>query len=84
MYILFIVNCLRLFPIERIINLSAIRLTLPTSMKIHPTFHVSQIKPVTESLISPPANLHPPTLLIDNHPAFTFWMSDAVVEVYNI
>ncbi|KAI3365323.1 hypothetical protein L3Q82_010413, partial [Scortum barcoo] len=35
---------------DRIINPVAIRLKLPRSMRVHPTFHVSRIKPVCESL----------------------------------
>uniref|UniRef100_A0A3Q3GHN4 Gypsy retrotransposon integrase-like protein 1 n=1 Tax=Kryptolebias marmoratus TaxID=37003 RepID=A0A3Q3GHN4_KRYMA len=34
------------FEVEAIINPSAIRLRLPASLRVHPTFHVSQIKPV--------------------------------------
>lgn len=59
------------FPIVRIINPSAVRLRLPASMRIHLTFHVSQIKPVVKSPLCPPTNLPPPAHLIDNHPAFT-------------
>lgn len=59
------------FVVDRIINPSAVRPTLPRSMKIHPTFHVSQLKPVSSSILCPPSDLPPPAQLIDEHPAYT-------------
>lgn len=59
------------FTVDRIINPSAVRLKLPPSMRIHPTFHVSQIKPVNTSTLSPPAEPPPPARVIEDHPAFT-------------
>ena len=59
------------FEIEAIINPCAVRLRLPPSLRIHPTFHVSQVKPVSSSPLSPPAPPPPPPRVIDNHPAWT-------------
>nr|XP_040040559.1 uncharacterized protein LOC120824058 [Gasterosteus aculeatus aculeatus] len=59
------------FTISRIINASSVSLILPDSMKIHPTFHVSLLKPVSTSDLSPPAIPPPPPRLIDDHPAYT-------------
>lgn len=59
------------FTIERIINPSAVRLSLPASMKIHPTFYVAQIKPVVESALAPPVRPPPPPRVVDDAPAYT-------------
>ena len=59
------------FSIERIINPVAVRLTLPNSMKVHPTFHVSRIKPAPESPLVPPAAPPPPPRMVDGGPVYT-------------
>ena len=60
------------FTISKVVNPSAVRLNLPPALRrIHPTFHVSQIKPVSTSPLSPPIPPPPPPRVIDNHPAWT-------------
>ncbi|XP_056157661.1 cholecystokinin receptor-like [Lampris incognitus] len=59
------------YQILKIINPTTVRLELPKSLRIHPTFHVSQLKPVRHSELCPPAEPPPPPGLIDDHPAFT-------------
>ncbi|KAI3376164.1 hypothetical protein L3Q82_016689 [Scortum barcoo] len=56
---------------DRIINPVAIRLKLPRSMRVHPTFHVSRIKPVCESPLCPPTPPPPPPRIIDEGPAYS-------------
>ncbi|XP_038143525.1 uncharacterized protein LOC119785151 [Cyprinodon tularosa] len=59
------------YKIAQIINPLAVRLHLPPSLRIHPTFHVSQIKPVISSSLCPPSDSPPPALDIDGYPAYT-------------
>ena len=59
------------FPIENIINPVAVRLRLPRSLKVHPTFHVSKIKPVQESALLPASKAPPPRRIIDGGPVYT-------------
>ncbi|KAK5877442.1 hypothetical protein CesoFtcFv8_024945 [Champsocephalus esox] len=58
-------------PIARIINPAAVRLRLPPSMRIHPTFHVSKIKPVNVSPLQPPSTPPPPPRTIDGETVYT-------------
>ena len=55
------------YTLDGVINPPVMRLKLQLSLNIHPTFHVSLLKPVSRSTLSPPAEPLPPTRL----PAFT-------------
>ena len=59
------------FKMVKISNPSAIRLKLPNSLKFHPTFHVSLLKPVSSCALGPPTKPPPPPLVVDGHPAFS-------------
>ena len=41
------------FPVTRKVGPAAVRLRLPRSLRVHPTFHISQGKPVRESPMVP-------------------------------
>lgn len=53
------------FVIQKVICSTAVRLALPHTMRIHPMFHVSRIKPVHETQLSPTSSSPSPPYLID-------------------
>ncbi|XP_014831968.1 PREDICTED: uncharacterized protein LOC106909964, partial [Poecilia mexicana] len=59
------------FEIQAVLNPSAVRLKLPSSLRVHPVFHVSLLKPVKSSPLCPPINPPPPARCIDGGPAYT-------------
>ncbi len=59
------------FKIARRVNPITYRLTLPCSLKINPTFHVSLLKPVLCSPFVAPGKAPPPLRVIGGRPAFT-------------
>lgn len=59
------------FRIERVISPTAVRLQLPSTLKAHPTFHVSQVKPFMESALVPAAPPPPPPRQVDGGPVYT-------------
>jgi len=59
------------FPISRVINPVSVHLKLPRSLRVHPTFHVSKLKPVRESTLVPTSKPPPPPRIIEGGPVYT-------------
>uniref|UniRef100_A0A8C6MLR6 Integrase catalytic domain-containing protein n=1 Tax=Nothobranchius furzeri TaxID=105023 RepID=A0A8C6MLR6_NOTFU len=60
------------YPVQEVINPVTYRLRLPTSLRVHPTFHTSRLKPYVESSLLPPqAPAPPPTHFLDGEPIYT-------------
>lgn len=64
------------YEMDRMVNTTVVRLKFPAALKIHPTFHVSRVKPVQVLELSPPPEPCPPPLVIDREPVYldSFWM----------
>lgn len=58
------------FPVTKTIGPAAVRLRLPRTLRVHPTFHVSQVKPVKESPMVPALPPPPPPEVVDGGPAY--------------
>lgn len=58
------------FPISGIINPAAVRLRLPRSLRVHPTFHVSKVKPVKESVMVPATKPPPAPRMVEGGPVY--------------
>lgn len=59
------------FPIAKVVNPVAVRLQLPRSMRITPTFHVSRVKPYVPPRFGPTSDLPPPPRFLDGDPIYT-------------
>ncbi|XP_070406069.1 uncharacterized protein [Nothobranchius furzeri] len=59
------------FPVSKVVNPVAVRLKLPRSMKCHPTFHVSQVKPARESALVPASRPPPPPRMVAGGPVYS-------------
>lgn len=58
------------FPVSRVINPVSVRLRLPRSLRVHPTFHVGKLKPVRESPMVPGAATPPLPRMVDGGPVY--------------
>ncbi|XP_068508006.1 uncharacterized protein tctn1 isoform X2 [Syngnathus scovelli] len=59
------------FPIAKVVHPAAVRLRLPRSLAVHPTFHVGKVKPVVDSPLVPDPAPPPPPRTVDGGTAYT-------------
>lgn len=62
---------IRPFKNAELLSSTALKLSLPPALRVHPVSHVSQVKPVWLSSLCPPSDPPPPARLIDGHPTFS-------------
>lgn len=56
------------FEVEQVINPSVVRLKLPPSFNIHPSFNIFLLKPVSSNPLTPPTK--PPPRIINDHSSY--------------
>uniref|UniRef100_A0A8C5E6L5 Integrase catalytic domain-containing protein n=1 Tax=Gouania willdenowi TaxID=441366 RepID=A0A8C5E6L5_GOUWI len=59
------------YPIVKLVGPSAVRLRLPRSLRVHPTFHVSMVKPARVSPLVPSSRAPPPPRVVDGEVVYT-------------
>uniref|UniRef100_A0A8C7YG30 Integrase catalytic domain-containing protein n=1 Tax=Oryzias sinensis TaxID=183150 RepID=A0A8C7YG30_9TELE len=59
------------YPVVGIINPVAVRLDLPRTLRVHPVFHVSKLKPAKDSPLQPPPAPPPAPRIVDGGPVYT-------------
>ncbi|XP_034456240.1 uncharacterized protein LOC117770697 [Hippoglossus hippoglossus] len=59
------------FPITKVVNPVAVQLKLPRTMRVHPTFHVSKVKPVRTSPLAPSSRPPPPPRSLMGGPTYS-------------
>ncbi|XP_068509108.1 uncharacterized protein [Syngnathus scovelli] len=59
------------FPISKVVHPAAVRLRLPRSLAVHPTFHVGKVKPVVDSPLVPDPAPPPPPRTVGGGTAYT-------------
>ncbi|XP_028428663.1 uncharacterized protein LOC114552216 [Perca flavescens] len=59
------------FKVVSIVNPCAVKLQLPASLRVHPTFHVSQIKPGSVSPLCPPSRSPLPPRVVGGGPVYS-------------
>lgn len=64
--------------VERMVNPVTVRFKLPASLKVHPMFHVSRVKPMGESNLFPVTDNLPAVWTIDGA------LTDTVHQILDI
>ncbi|KAI5085224.1 hypothetical protein C0J45_23178, partial [Silurus meridionalis] len=59
------------FHISKVINPVALRLRLPRALRVHPTFHVTKVRPVRACSLVPSTRPPAPARVIGGGPAYT-------------
>ncbi|XP_051933597.1 uncharacterized protein LOC127608520 [Hippocampus zosterae] len=59
------------FEVDSVLSPVSVKPRLPPTMKVHPVFHVSLLKPVATSPLAPPPTSPPPPQIVAGEPVYT-------------